>query len=104
MRSFLLTMVWVMCAAAGAFAQTDGPGDFTFVLLHNNDGESSLGNIDHFASVLGTERAAAEAAGLPSVFVSSGDNMLAGAILGLGRGHDMALSEENRLAADGEGG
>jgi 2',3'-cyclic-nucleotide 2'-phosphodiesterase (5'-nucleotidase family) len=83
MRSFLLTTVWILCTAAGAFAQTAGAGSFTFVLLHNNDGESSLGNIDHFASVLGTERAAADAAGLPSVFVSSGDNMLAGAILGL---------------------
>ena len=83
MRSFLLTTVWILCTAAGAFAQTAGAGSFTFVLLHNNDGESSLGNIDHFASVLGTERAAADAAGLPSLFVSSGDNMLAGAILGL---------------------
>lgn len=59
------------CAAAPA-------GPFTLRVLHNNDGESSLLNVDHFAAVLADERAAADAEGTPSIMLSSGDNFLAG--------------------------
>ena len=64
------------CAAAPA-------GDFTLRVLHNNDGESSLLGVDHFAATVAQERAAAAAEGIPSIMLSSGDNFLAGAIFNI---------------------
>ena len=53
-------------------------------LLHNNDGESKLvgsggfGGVAYFAKAVADARAAALAAGRDVIFVSSGDNVLAG--------------------------
>ncbi len=65
-------------------------GGFTLTILHNNDGESNLltdtidgfgdvGGIALFADVVDALRAEADAAGSPTITLSSGDNFLAGA-------------------------
>lgn len=51
---------------------------FTLQILHNNDGESSLLHVDHFAAVVNAERESAQADSIPSLMLSSGDNFLAG--------------------------
>lgn len=66
-----------------------GPDDtFTLTVLHNNDGESQLvnagtgledfGGVHRFATVLKDARVEARQTGDGSIFVSSGDNFLAG--------------------------
>ncbi len=62
--------------AGSCGAASDEP--FTLRIFHNNDGESALLDVDHFAAVLDAERAAADAEGTPSMLLSSGDNFLAG--------------------------
>lgn len=67
------------CAAGAVMAQ---PASLT--LLHNNDGESKLlgsggfGGVGYFASVVDETRAAAQDDGRDVLFISSGDNILAG--------------------------
>jgi 5'-nucleotidase len=67
------------CAGSVALAQSA-----SLTLLHNNDGESLLlgsgefGGVAYFASVVDQTRGAAQANGRDVLFVSSGDNVLAG--------------------------
>ncbi len=65
-----------VCAAAPA-------SEFTLRVLHNNDGESSLLEVDHFLATVNAERAASAAEGVPTIMLSSGDNFLAGSIFTL---------------------
>ncbi len=78
MRHVSLLILGMSFIVASVLAQTNPTTSFTIRVLHNNDGESSLLNVDHFAAVLADERAAAEADGIPSIMLSSGDNFLAG--------------------------
>ncbi len=65
-----------VCAATPA-------SEFTLRVLHNNDGESSLLEVDHFLATVNAERAASAAEGVPTIMLSSGDNFLAGSIFTL---------------------
>ncbi|MDA0729829.1 MAG: choice-of-anchor I family protein [Bacteroidetes bacterium] len=80
MRHFSLLILGMSFFVESVLTQTTQPDatSFTLRVLHNNDGESSLLNVDHFAAVLAGERAAAEVEGIPSIMLSSGDNFLAG--------------------------
>ena len=73
MKHFSSLILGMSMIAANVFGQTPetGDGSFTLRVLHNNDGESSLLNVDHFASVLADERAAADSEGIPSQASSS---------------------------------
>ena len=70
---FLSTLLIVQFSMAQSGNET-----FTLQVLHNNDGESSLLHVDHFAAVVNAERESALAEGIPSLMLSSGDNFLAG--------------------------
>lgn len=76
---------WTQAGAHTSTATCDAApaGDFTLRILHNNDGESSLLTVDHFAATVQAERAASAAEGVPSILLSSGDNFLAGSIFTL---------------------
>jgi|APFre7841882724_1041349.scaffolds.fasta_scaffold07850_4 5'-nucleotidase len=77
-KSLALSLAFALCLPATTSVAAG------LTLLHNNDGESKLtgsggfGGVANFAKVVGDTRAAAQAAGRDVIFVSSGDNVLAG--------------------------
>jgi 5'-nucleotidase / UDP-sugar diphosphatase len=81
-RSVSIVSAAFLCIAAGTAQAQSAPASLT--LLHNNDGESKLlgsggfGGIGYFSTVVATARADAASAGRDVLFVSSGDNILAG--------------------------
>ncbi len=90
--SMAIATLVVAPASAQDRNRPTGGGALTLTILHNNDGESALidaggggvpaladfGGVSRFASVVGRERSAAQAAGNQVVLVSSGDNILPG--------------------------
>ena len=77
MKQRLLGFIATLAFVPLAFAQTDSDA-FTLQILHNNDGESSLLHVDHFAATVNAEREQAQAEAIPTLMLSSGDNFLAG--------------------------
>ncbi len=72
-----------------AFTGKNSNAQFKLTILHNNDGESKLinagtgalqdfGGVARFKTLLDSLRAQSDAAGIPSILLSSGDNFLAG--------------------------
>ena len=77
---------WLLCSTQAVTAEDT----FKLTILHNNDGESALladgdqnqfGHISRFSSLVKQEKSNAKADNRPAIFLSSGDNFLAGPIL-----------------------
>ena len=96
MKKFKIVVVVILFALlSSAIPAGAQGGDFTLVILHNNDGESQLidaggdnsdfGGVARFAALVDKLRTEAEASSQGVVLLSSGDNFLAGPEFEAGR-------------------